>query len=256
MPFPFLALAGQAVSMDSQARAEGGPGLFELQSLRSGPQAGDQYGAFKPGGMFAPPSFDQFSAAARGRDTGRTIASALFPGIGQAVSNLFSGPGRGQTRRAGAREMVAGDPGLSSIQASLRASGLTDRSSATDIARAVAAIVARSPQAGQSLAGVFSRAQSLGGIGSAQGEQANQLGDVLKATFGLGTVRKRGAASAEDVLGALAPMLTTRSTPAGFAPQQTAAAPSVQAAPQPFQAAAPSRPSSYWAGTAYKPRYV
>jgi len=261
VPFPLVAVATAAMQADQQGRASGGPGLFEFQSLRSGPQPGDQYGAFKPGGMFAPPSLAQFQEAAKGRNVGLTIGSALAPGLGQAIGALVSGPGRGQMRREAARGSAQQDPGLMAILGALRASGLGPTSSAASIAQGVAAELRRNPQAAQSLAGVLSRAQALGGIGSAQGEQANQLGDVLKFTFGLGTVRRPGAPTALDVIGALQPMLRPSqvSTPGGFGPPVVvSSAPAVSSIPQQPQStfqSTPARASSYWSsmGTRYTP---
>jgi len=162
-----MALAATAIQSDQQAKAGGGAGLFELQSLFSGPSTSDQYGAFKPGGSFAPPSLAQFTAAAKGRDTGTTVASAFFPGLGQAIGGLISGPGRGNTRRASARSLVQSTPGLATLQARILRGGTSGFGH-----EEVSAIRA-----------VIGEARALGGLGSAFGERANMLQDVVKFVF-------------------------------------------------------------------------
>lgn len=196
------ALIAAAFQADQQGKASGGPGLFETASLFSGPQAGDQYGAFKPGGQFAPPSFAQFSAATKGRDVGSTIGAAIAPGVSQIVSALVSGPGRGEARRASARSLVAGSPELTSLRGKI----LAGSGSATQgELLAVAAIVGE--------------ARSLGGLGSKFGERANMLQDVVKWVFTGETSRPKKAiptlAELEAVVSRIGVGATRQALPVG-----------------------------------------
>lgn len=220
MPFPFAALAATAVSADTQSRQQGGAGLFEINSLFRGPQAGDQYGAFKPGGMFAPPSFADFTGAAKGRDVGRTIGQALAPGLGAGLAALISGPGRGNTRRAGARDLVARSPELTTLQRRLLGAG--GQASTAEV---------------HALASIVSEARSLGGLGSKFGERANFLQDVVKFLFtGETASPKRPFPTLEQLEVSLGSVGTRQALPVGGP------------VPMPMTA----RSGSYWAGTAYR----
>lgn len=261
MVFPIaLALAGaQQVGQQYQqpgAQGQAPPGLFgkpgslfELQSLFKGPDASDPYGQFKPGGSFAPPTLPALLGAFQGKNTALTFATALAPGIGQAFGGLFGGgESRGNMRRAGARDLVARTPGLQVIRDTVLAQRGPQRhegnQTAAEVAAVVAAVLRQSPDAVQALGAVLERGRQLGGFGKAQGEEANALGDVLKWTFGQGTVPKKGAPGTDLIVNALlgsapapappAPSPPTYQLPGGFAgttPQPVAPAAGGQALP-------------------------
>lgn len=225
MPFPIAALASLAVQQSQQSGKPlvGQPGsLFELQSLFQGPDPSDPNAQFKPGGSFAPPTLPALLGAFQGVNTFATLASALAPGIGQAIASLVSGPGRGQTRRAGARQEFQRTPGLVQIRQAVRQQLGDDegRHSTQAVAQVVSAVLAQSPAAAEAFGALLQRGVSLGGFERAQGEEANALGDQLKLTFGQGTVPRPGAPRALDILAALAgegPPTAERTLPANFA---------------------------------------
>jgi hypothetical protein len=249
VPFPFLALAATAVQTDQQAKAGGGAGLFELNSLFRGPQAGDQYGAFKPGGMYAPPSIEQFKGVASGRDVGATIGAALAPGIGQAIASLISGPGRGNQRRASARQLVTSSPELLGLQRRLLAPGAFGGFTPADI---------------QALTPIVSEANALGGLGSKYGERANMLQDVVKFLFtgetskpkrpypvsltDLVAVINAATVAAPAASPPLAPTQPVRTLPASYSAPVTRTR--ITVLPR------VSTPVNYWAGLAYTPRFA
>lgn len=131
---------------------------------------------------------------------GGGIIQQLGAMLGGGIRGLIEGPGRGAARRLSARNAAMSSPGLVRLKQSVQASGAT---TAAEIATVVRQVVAQDPAAAQALAAVLQRAQSLGGFTSAQGEEANTLGDVLKFAFGLGTVRRPGSVAAQDVVAAL-----------------------------------------------------
>jgi hypothetical protein len=185
-----------ATNPGTGARKGGLAGLLSFGDTSST----SQFGAFRPGGALAPPRPTDLIGAFQGKNTGSVAAAALAPGIGQKIAALFTGPGRGQIRRDAARSEAMQSPGLLSILGAVRASGAT---TADQIAAVVGTVVRTNPTASSALGAVLSNAARYGGFTSAQGEAANALGDVLKFTFGLGTVRTKGAPSAEDVVRAL-----------------------------------------------------
>lgn len=195
----FAAIAAEG-GQDILARPGGKPTSIKGLLSFGDTSPGAKYGAFRPGGRFAPiPSFKQITGAAHGRDVGQVAANVFLPGLGPSIFG-GAGTGRGALRRQAARKEFKADPGLVAIQSAVRASGA---STAEGIAAVVADLVQRDPNAAASLANVLGQGEAAGGFTKRFGERANQLGDILKATFGLGTVRKKGSAGATDVLAAL-----------------------------------------------------
>lgn len=215
----------------------GQPGsLFEVSSLTHGPDPSDPYGQFKPGGALAPPTLTAIGKAFKGKDTAKTFLTAAFPGLG----NLLGGPGAGQTRRKAARQLVEGSPLVLIRRAVLEAMGtVRERDRTAPAIATVARAALRQPDVAQAFATVIGRAQQLGGTGKAQGEEANYIGDVLKWTFGLGTVPEKGAPTTNEILAALAG--AAPSTGAAT-PQPVAPLPAERTLPGSFAGAAPLLP--------------
>lgn len=134
---------------------------------------------------------------------GRALGEAL--GIGGGVLGLGKTESAGNIRRGQARQIVDTSP-LSVIRQTVLASmpGVRERDRTPQAIAAAAAQALRRPDVAQALGMVMRRGQELGGFGSKQGREANMLGDVLKWTFGLGTVPEKGAPSVDAILEALA----------------------------------------------------
>lgn len=134
---------------------------------------------------------------------GSALASKL--GIGGGVLGLGKTESAGNIRRGQARDIVNSSP-LVLIRQTVLASmpGVRERDRTPQAIAAAAAQALRDPQVAQALGIVLRRGQELGGFGSKQGREANMLGDVLKWTFGLGTVPEKGAPGVDAILEALA----------------------------------------------------
>lgn len=177
-----VASAGPAAGGGNSFMGSGGaPFDFGVSSLRYGGTAkarpDEQYAAFKPGGAFGPPSLAQFSAAAKGRDTFGTVLQGLAPGLGKIISDVISGPGRGEQRRASARSFVESSPGLASLRRRVVASVPRGSSMSAELRSVLQGATTTERSA---LTQVLQEAAGLGGLGSAYGERANYLQDVIK----------------------------------------------------------------------------
>jgi hypothetical protein len=201
----FAAILGEAAGDIAANPGSKGGGLKGFLS-RGDTTPGSQYAAFRPGGMFAPPTPTQTFDAFKGKNTLQTLATVLG-GVG-LFGQLVGGPGKGQLRRKEARTLVDQSPALLRLQQAVRG--------APDIMPALAAYLPQDPEAAAALQAVA----SIGG--SARSRDQQIADDILKYVLLGETVTKRAKPSVEQLAtlfgGATSPSPLAATEPSRTAP--------------------------------------